>query len=290
MLNTSKTVADVIHAHFDGLTRAERQLAESLLENYPVSGLGSITIVAENAGVSTPTVARMVQKLGYKGYPEFQAHLHLELEATISNPITKHDRWAADAPNRHILNRFAEAVMTNLRNSLGELKTATFDEAVRLLGDRNRNIYFVGGRITGALAEYFFTHMQVIRPKATLMSSNASAWPQYVLNMQAGDVLVIFDIRRYEADLTTLAKVAKANKVEIILFTDQWMSPVAPYAGPCFKLQIEAPSAWDSSVVTLFVVEALIEAVQSSSWDETRERIHTLEGLFEQARLFRKPK
>lgn len=290
MLNTSKTVADVIHAHFDGLTRAERQLAESLLENYPVSGLGSITIVAENAGVSTPTVARMVQKLGYKGYPEFQAHLHLELEATISNPITKHDRWAADAPNRHILNRFAEAVMTNLRNSLGELKTATFDEAARLLGDRNRNIYFVGGRITGALAEYFFTHMQVIRPKATLMSSNASAWPQYVLNMQAGDVLVIFDIRRYEADLTTLAKVAKANKVEIILFTDQWMSPVAPYAGPCFKLQIEAPSAWDSSVVTLFVVEALIEAVQSSSWDETRERIHTLEGLFEQARLFRKPK
>ncbi|THV24800.1 MurR/RpiR family transcriptional regulator [Peteryoungia ipomoeae] len=290
MLNTSKTVSDVIHAHFNGLTRAERQLAESLLENYPVSGLGSITTIAENAGVSTPTVARMVQKLGYKGYPEFQAHLHQELEATISNPIAKHDRWAADAPNRHILNRFAEAVMTNLRTSLGELKTASFDEAALLLGDRNRNIYFVGGRITGALAEYFFTHMQVIRPKTTLMSSNASAWPQYVLNMQAGDVLVIFDIRRYEADLTTLAKVAKANKVEIILFTDQWMSPVAPHAGTCFKLHIEAPSAWDSSVVTLFVVEALIEAVQSSSWDETRERIHTLEGLFEQARLFRKPK
>jgi len=290
LLNTSKTVSDVIHAHFNGLTRAERQLAESLLENYPVSGLGSITTIAENAGVSTPTVARMVQKLGYKGYPEFQAHLHQELEATISNPIAKHDRWAADAPNRHILNRFAEAVMTNLRTSLGELKTASFDEAALLLGDRNRNIYFVGGRITGALAEYFFTHMQVIRPKTTLMSSNASAWPQYVLNMQAGDVLVIFDIRRYEADLTTLAKVAKANNVEIILFTDQWMSPVAPHAGTCFKLHIEAPSAWDSSVVTLFVVEALIEAVQSSSWDETRERIHTLEGLFEQARLFRKPK
>ena len=43
-------------------------------------------------------------------------------------------------------------------------------------------------------------------------------------------------------------------------------------------------------MVTLFVVEALIEAVQSSSWDETRERMNTLEGLFEQARLFRKPR
>ncbi|WP_416795376.1 MurR/RpiR family transcriptional regulator [Ciceribacter azotifigens] len=288
VLTTSKTVSDVIHAHFGGLTPAERRLAESLLENYPVSGLGSITTVAENAGVSTPTVARMVQKLGYKGYPEFQAHLHQELEASISNPIAKHDRWASNAPGTHVLNRFAEAVMNNMRQTLSELDAATFDEAARLLADKKRSVYFVGGRITGALAEYFFTHMQVIRPKTTLMSSNASSWPQHVLNMNTGDVLVIFDIRRYEADMTTLAAVAKAAGVQIILFTDQWTSPVVKHALHSFKVQIEAPSAWDSSVVTLFVVEALIEAVQSSAWDETRERMKTLEDLFEQARLFRK--
>ena len=44
------TVSDVISAHFSVLTRAEKQLAETLLDNYPVSGLGSITTVAENAG------------------------------------------------------------------------------------------------------------------------------------------------------------------------------------------------------------------------------------------------
>lgn len=38
-----------------------------------------------------------------------------------------------------------------------------------------------------------------------------------MLNMSAGDVLVIFDIRRYEHDMTTLAEVAKANGVQIIL-------------------------------------------------------------------------
>ncbi|SMC60190.1 MurR/RpiR family transcriptional regulator [Rhizobium sp. RU36D] len=290
MPNTSRTVSDTIRAHFGGLTRAERQLADSLLDNYPVSGLGSITTVADNAGVSTPTVARMVQKLGYKGYPEFQAHLHQELEATLSNPIAKHDRWAANAPDTHILNRFADAVMTNMRQTLTELDTNVFDEVARLLSDRKRSVYFVGGRITGALAEYFYTHMQVIRPKTTLMSLNASAWPQHMLNMSRGDVLVIFDIRRYEADMVTLAEVAKASGVEIVLFTDPWSSPVSKHARHSFKVHIEAPSAWDSSVVMLFVIEALIEAVQSSSWAETRERIHTLEGLFEQARLFRKPR
>jgi len=286
---TARTVSDVIRVRYDSLTRAEKQLADSLLENYPVSGLGSITTIADNAGVSTPTVARMVQKLGYKGYPEFQSHLHQELEATISNPIAKHDRWASNAPGTHILNRFADAITANLRDTLSDLDTTTFEHAAALLRDRDRSIYFVGGRITGALAEYFFTHMQVIRPKTTLISNNSSSWPQHVLNMSAGDVLVIFDIRRYEQEMATLAEAAKANGVVIILFTDVWSSPVAKYAQHVFKIRIEAPSAWDSSVITLFVVEALIEAVQSATWEETRERMNSLEGLFERSRLFRRP-
>lgn len=285
---SSATVSDAIRANYATLTRSERQLAESLLANYPVSALGSITAIAENAGVSTPTVARMVQKLGYKGYHEFQAHLHQELEATISSPIAKHDRWAQNAPGMHILNRFAEAITDNLRATLGDLDTASFDNVAAMLADRKRHIYFVGGRITGSIAEYFFTHMQVIRPKVTLMSLNSSSWPQYVLNMSAGDVLVIFDIRRYEQDMETLAQAAQASGVSIILFTDIWQSPVARHAQNTIRVHIEAPSAWDSSVVTLFVVEALIDAIQNTTWEETRERMKSLEDLFEQNRLFRR--
>lgn len=286
----SMTVSDVINAHFDSLTRAEKQLAASLLDNYPVSGLGSITTVAENAGVSTPTVARMVQKLGYRGFPDFQSHLHHELEATLSNPIAKHDRWAANAPGTHILNRFADAIMNNLRQTLSQVEIEDFDGAAALIADRKRGIYVVGGRITKALADYLFTHLQVIRPNVTQIASNPSAWPHYVVNMKAGDVIVIFDIRRYEQEMETFARIARERGVEIVLFTDQWASPIAKLAARVFRIHIEAPSAWDSSVVTLFVVEALIEAVQSANWGETRERMKSLEELFEASRLFRKPR
>lgn len=286
---TSMTVSDVINAHFDTLTRAEKQLATSLLDNYPVSGLGSITTVAENARVSTPTVARMVQKLGYRGFPDFQSHLHQELEATLSNPISKHDRWAANAPGTHILNRFADAIMGNLRQTLSQLDLADFDGATALIANRRRSVYIVGGRITKALADYLFTHLQVVRPNVTQLSPIPSAWPQYVLNMKAGDVVVIFDIRRYEHEMETFARIARERGVDIVLFTDQWASPIAKLAAHVFRIHIEAPSAWDSSVVTLFVVEALIEAVQSANWSETKERMRTLEELVAASRLFRKP-
>jgi len=57
-----------------------------------------------------------------------------------------------------------------------------------------------------------------------------------------------------------------------------------------FRVETEVPSAWDSSVVTMFVVEALIEAIQSSSWKTTRDRMRDLEDLLETSQLFRKPR
>jgi len=146
----------------------------------------------------------------------------------------------------------------------------------------------VGGRITRSLADYFFTHMQVIRNGVTLIAPNSNTWPHYVLNMRAGDVLVAFDVRRYEHDILRLAEMAKTKDVTLVLFTDQWGSPAAKHATHSFHARIEAPSAWDSSVVTLFIVEALIAAVQTATWEETKDRMRTLEALFDQTKMFKK--
>ncbi len=150
-----------------------------------MSGLGSITTVAQNAGgVSTPTVARMVQKIGFKGFPEFQAALRKEVEATISDPIAKHDTWADQAPNEHIVNKFTEAVIDNIRHSLGQLDIETFENSCELMADTDRSLFVVGGRITRALADYFFLHMQVLRKDVTHIQSISNAWPHYLLDIK----------------------------------------------------------------------------------------------------------
>lgn len=282
------TVAERLHKFFDALTRAERQLADLILENYPVSGLGSITSVAENAAVSTPTVARMVQKLGYSGFPEFQAELRRELEAKISDPIAKRESWAEKAPEGHILNRFTDAVIQNIRQSLAQLETETFDQSCALMADTNRALYIVGGRITRALADYFYLHMQVIRPGVTHIQSNSNAWPHYLLDIREGDVLVIFDVRRYENSTLKMAEMGAKQGAKIVLFTDQWRSPVSKYADHCFSNRIMAPSAWDSSVTTMLVLETVIASVQELNWSDTRARMEALEGMFDQTRMFRK--
>ncbi|MBV1865182.1 MAG: MurR/RpiR family transcriptional regulator [Rhodobacteraceae bacterium] len=288
MTEPTETIAERLQRFLDKLTRAERQLAASILENYPVSGLGTITTVAENAKVSTPTVARMVQKLGYKGFPQFQAELRRELQAKISGPIAKHDTWAGRAPERHILNRFTEAVIGNIRQSLAQIDPADFDSACALLADPKRRVYVVGGRITRALADYFFLHMQVLRADVTHIQSISNAWPHYLLDMEPGDVVVIFDVRRYENGTLKLAEMAAERGGKIILFTDQWRSPVSKYSDYNFCSRIIVPSAWDSSVTHMLLLETVIADVQERTWPETRQRMERLEDMFDRTKFFRK--
>lgn len=284
----TETVYERLQNSFESLTRAERQLASVLLENWPVSGLGSITTIASNADVSTPTVARMIQKLGFSGYPGFQAALRDELEAKISSPIEKHDRWSSEVPDTHILNRFADAILTNLRQSLSQINPDDFDKACALLANLESSVFVTGGRITHTLADYLFLHLQMIRAGTTLISSSNAAWPHYMLDMAANDVLVVLDVRRYQNDLLKLAEAAEARGVKIILITDQWRSPVATHATYTFSCRIEAPSAWDSNAALLVLLETMIAHVQTSTWDTTGKRTEELEDLFDKTRLFRK--
>lgn len=283
-----RTVAERIRQGFEGLTRTERRFANALLANYPVAGLGTITAVAEATGVSTPAVARLVKKLGFSGFPQFQAQLRREVEATLSNPIAKHDRWADKAPETHILNRFTEAVFDNIRQTLRQIRPEDFNAVVALLADPARHVYVMGGRITQSVATHFYTHMQVNRGALTLIPSDANVWPHSALDLKDGDVLVAFDIRRYANDILLLAEIAAARGVVLVLITDQWGSPAAKYADHVFHVRIEVPSAWDSSVALLLLVEALTAAVETAAWDTARDRMRALESLFDRTRTLRK--
>ncbi len=288
MARTDLTIAERIQSGLDTLTRAERQLAHAILENYPASGLGPLSALARDAGVSGPTVLRMVQKLGYSGYPEFQAELREELRAKVKSPIAKYDNWAEAAPSGHILNRFTEAVIDNIRHSLAQIEPEAFDAACALIADTDRAVHIVGGRITHTLAEYLFLHMQVIRPGVTHIRSNSNTWPHDLLDTKEGDIFVVFDMRRYENNTLKLAEMAVARGGRVVLFTDQWRSPIHALSEICFSSRIVVPSAWDSLGMPLLLVETMISAVQGLLWEDTRRRMESLEEMFDQTKLFRK--
>lgn len=280
-------VSDKLLAARDQMTPSERQLITVLLDDYPIAGLGSITDLASAASVSTTTVARMLQKIGFDGYPPFQAALRAELKQMISDPIAKHAVWQTGLPDEHILNRYSKQAIQNQERSLNDVRPEDFDACCQLLSDTGRQIFVTGGRISGTLAQYAFLHLQVIRADVRLIPSSGS-WPHYLLDMKEGDVLIVFDLRRYENNTLQLAQMCHDKGARVVLFTDHWRSPIHRHAAVTFAARIAVPSAWDSSLSIMMLVECAIAAVQENLWDNVQQRMGELEDAFDKTRLFRK--
>jgi DNA-binding MurR/RpiR family transcriptional regulator len=130
--------------------------------------------------------------------------------------------------------------------------------------------------------------MKIIRRDVSLISDMSNAWPPAIIDMAPGDVLLAFDIRRYENNVLSLVEIAAEQGAEVVLITDQWVSPAAERARYRLSAHVEAPSAWDSTVAIQVLVETLLAAVQNLTWEETQARMKRLEDLYARARFFRR--
>src|SRR5450432_3290372 len=83
------SIAETIRQGLGRLTPTERKPALALLANYPVPGLEPVAQFAKRAGVSGPTILRLVAKLGFASYPRFQQALRDELELRVQAPLAK---------------------------------------------------------------------------------------------------------------------------------------------------------------------------------------------------------
>lgn len=289
-MSQDQPVEEMLAAGLDGFTPSERLLAGHLRQHYPVAVLGSLGQLASATGVSTPTVLRMVRKLGFSGWPEFQKRVRDEIEARLTSPIARHDRWAGGVPDTHILNRFADAVLSNLSATLARIDHAEFDALAAMMADTDRRIYLTGGRITHALADYMATQLRVLRPGVTLVQASSDGWPPMLLDLAPGDVLLALDIRRYENSVMQLVEMAARHGAVVALLTDPWVSPAAAHARFRFSAQVEVPSVWDSTVALQVLVETLLAAIQGLTWPETERRMKRVEEFYDRARLFRRPR
>ena len=169
------------------------------------------------------------------------------MTAQIKKPVSKHDSWITNSSSKYISHQFADAVAANFRHTLGRLDQTIFDEVAEILGDVLRRIFLVGGRIPHLNAYYFFNHLQIIRPKVKLQSKSSNVYPQSILDVCEYSVLVVFDIRRYEMDLQKLVSLVNERGSTIVLFTDQWGSPIGKQTECSFKSLVEVPSSLDST-------------------------------------------
>ncbi len=256
----------------DELTSTERKLCTALLLDYPFAGLEPIQELAKAANTSPPSISRFVTKLGFHGFQEFQRQLITELKEGQRSPVELQE---ASAPiHGAFLESFLDRAGAVLKDATKAVSEVQFERVCELLADEKRNIYIIGGRMSDTLALHLSRHLRQIRSKVFHVPPDPEVWPEYLLRMRSRDVLFIVDFRRYQASLSTLAKkTTEARNVQVVLMTDQWLSPISGQASEVLAVPIDSGTLWDSYTGALALLEALLARIAEENWDQTKTRI-----------------
>jgi DNA-binding MurR/RpiR family transcriptional regulator len=272
-------VAERVRAALPTLTNSEKRAAQALLANYPLLGLETVARFAGQAGVSAPSILRFVARLGFTSYAGFQRRLKEEVEARLLSPLEKAEADRGRKARPRLRPAFADAVADNVAETFRRLPAGEFDAVAAILADPRRPLHLLGGRFTDPLARYMTAHLRILRPNVSHLEGQRANWRDQLIDMGARDVLFLIDIRRYQDDLVELAAEAARRRVTTILLTDQWLSPAARSARHVLPARVAVPSAWDSTVALLALIEALIAEVTARRGDASRERMAAIESI-----------
>jgi DNA-binding MurR/RpiR family transcriptional regulator len=272
-------VSERVKNRLASLSLAERKLARVLLASYPIAGLETVARFAERAGVSAPTVTRFIGKLGFRGYPEFQEVLRNEVQARLSSPLARYRDERSGRRADSMLVDALEIAQANLQVTLELLSQRDFEEVVDLLADQRRRVMVLGGRVSGQLARYLAGQLHLLRPGISAVDADRSTPAQHLVDLRKGDVLIVFDYRRYQADTIASARIAASQGCHVVLFTDPWLSPAANCSRQVLVTSVETVGPFDSLVGATAAVEALVAALLSRLGATARARMQTLEAL-----------
>jgi len=275
------TVRELLANRDFKFTPSEDRIARLLLADYPMAGFGTASSIARRAGVSDPTVARMIAKLGFQGYAEFQAKLLSEVEMSLHSPLlmmeTKRARGSEKNPVLSYLKSvedcFVEAgTLTPLHN---------YERSAQLIMEAKGDVLLLGGRFSRYLAGMLSSYLGQFRRGVHDISPLSSETFDRLVDLGARDLLVVFDYRRYQLNVISFARQAAANGTPIVLFTDQWHSPIAEVAQATIISPLDVASPYDTLAPAMAQLESLVALILAKDDKKPRPRIERLETIRE---------
>ncbi|WP_058301009.1 MurR/RpiR family transcriptional regulator [Gorillibacterium timonense] len=223
-MNSSSTLL-MIASIYNSLSKAEKKVADAVLDDPEYAVMATITDLAEKAKVGETSVIRFCRKVGYGGYHEFK----LSVAQDLVNVPSYIDEEIGEADDDEVIAHKLTQNHTKLLDKTLELISfAKVRETVEALAAANRVfIYGVGSSgITALDAHYRFMRLGLsveVQRDAHILAMSAAL-------VKPGDVVLGISVSGSTKDLVDAMKKAKQNGATIICLTCHAKSPITNYA------------------------------------------------------------
>lgn len=258
-MDRASTLLQLIQTRLPELNRAERKVAEVILNNPRQATRLTIAALAQAAHVSEPTVNRFCRSLGISGYPEMKIQL---AQSIASGAVYVSQAVEADDEPEAYSEKIFSSTIASLDNARQRMDAQVINRAVNLL-IQARQIHFFG---LGASAPVALDAQHKFFRFGLAVSAHSDILMQRMLASvaQIGEVFVIISYTGRTRELVDVAKLARDNGASVIGMTAA-NSPLAKVS--TLSLDIPVPEDTDiympmsSRIVQLTVLDILATGV-----------------------------
>lgn len=224
-------VASRLEAAYPKLPRGERAVARVILDDYPFAALESLRTLADRAGVSPPTASRLVDRLGFTSFTQFQASVRAGAQDQ-----SRLREFTAHTPDP---DGAARELQHGLSSALAAVSAPLLDTAANTLSAA-RSVWALGGPLSELAADYLVRQLGSLRPGVRLVPGSAHEQARSLLEVTPQDLVVAYDFRRYSTRTAAFVRASRARGARLLLVTDAWKSPLADHAQILIPLPHEA--------------------------------------------------
>lgn len=261
------------------LSKSHRKIAECIVSHYDKVVFMTASKLGEYVGVSESTVVRFASALGYSGYPQLQK----ALQELIRHRLTASQRFEMTTEMDHaqVLNKVLKADIQNIRTTLDEIDINAFDDAIEKI-IQARNIYVLGLRASGPIAEFFAHYLAFIFPNVHVVQSGVSDIFEQMARISEDDLLIAISFPRYTSRSIEAMEFARMQGAMLIAITDGPLSPLHSAADTCLTAKSDMSSFVDSFAAPLSLINALIVALSQRRREAVAEYFDRMERIWDQ--------
>lgn len=261
------------------LTRAERRIAEVILQRPQLVAFGTVAELASAADAGGATVVRLATKLGFDGFTSLQTSIQLDLAKQLRPAAVRiREQGPSDTVDTHL-----RLEVENVRATLQGESALALPAVVELLADPAMRVHVLTGDASRGVSLQLHDDLAALRPGISKVGGNEVRVTRAMALMDDHDLIIAIDLRRYDAWVVEAAKRAKEAGARIVAVTDSLLSPLAVLADQNLVIVAAGAGPFDSHVGTLALFNLVVAGVAERLRASATERLERAEGAWRRA-------
>lgn len=221
------------------LPKRLKQVASFALAQPDEIALGTVTSVAEKAGVQPSTLIRFAQALGFAGFSDLQALFRERLRNQVSNYderlLSLRTRNGDASRSAALFDGFCEASTRSISGMHDRIDTRAMDEAIRVLAQAE-TIYLIAQRRSFPVTSYVSYALGKLGIRNVLIGSALGTDAETVSFATPRDAVLAISFTPYASSTVGYARQAAERGAPLVVITDSPFSPLVADARIWFEV------------------------------------------------------